>query len=1503
MRKIYTFSTSKYDEEAKKHSETDVIEKFRNDNKEHTGRMEITPYSDSEYKYIEKTGGKGGTTLRHIFTCKIFSIENVDAWIYVFLRVIPRDGEYKKIFNTKCTRDERAKKTGISDLNWEYYYENVKKRLQNKPVVKLKSELSDDEKWFTKIKNEESEESLNAGLSYFPIFEMREWVECVSPESGFNLYEETRAKIEEYCSEHLDDNDSKVFEIPIERYDGKKIVGYQENRKEKEDVKHERYDKGKGDLAFYLFSIIESDVEVRYISEKMEKWDNDRQKAYNFSINVSPKVEVYCSEYRSKVYEHCHKIANDYTAQVEIPIDDKKITGYYENYEFFLVDIDDKTTKAYYIPSIDTVIPLRGYSAFFLLENKDWWREIEENKKTNFVLSESELRLVSTSNDREYPIFICGSAGSGKTTVLQYLFAETIIYYLKYKNNCPHHPVYISYNKELIKGHDGAIEFSKKLFEGTEAYIGAIKKNHINYKTDIKEQYDKLYCVFGTIAKKCIEGKIAEKRFDDNLRITFVKFHQRWMEKFGKISDENKVKNAIKKYGPSLSWHIIRTYIKGWDKSGYMTPEDYDRIGSKNQTVTRETFELVYNKIWLGWYKDITNKDGNKCWDDQDLIRYCLAPDDDSADTYVKEKYSAIYCDEAQDFTRVEIDFILKLSLFSNRSIPNIDTVKQMPFVFAGDEFQTLNPTGFSWRLLRSYFTERLFESVGLNPKIEDSKTSEAEPLSQNFRSTSSIVKFANHIQLLRAARLEQDTKPQEAYFSIKGAPVYCLPINDNVINKLRETETVLIIPAAEGETVYDFIAGTELEGKLNFTKDNILDDKLKVYSPSQAKGLAYKNVALFGFKCNDKLNAIELKQWFVYNSSVEDSDIELKYQLSNAYVAATRAENKLYILDDFNNINSFWSFAFANKNKTIEELNELMLQKAGEKYWSEDKIGYITGGHIEDITEENKRNYDEYRKNEIEKALKSFDIDFIQQIAIRYKGTYPYKYYQMMARIEELKGNYDEVAKYYVKADMIDDAIEIYWSQLAENRDINIVKKITECGESTSRRINRILKWSKKCFDKNNTLLVLLELIEEVNDANEDLSSWVNIISIILDSINDNSITQKQTKELKIVLEKINEFDKRGITIKIFYPKLAKLFYIAEEYNQAIVLWEKTNSTKPQEYYYAKIATTNYPQRLEFYEKADYKKDKRTWQTAVYQEFINNKTAIEDLDEKYRKIIYKAISDQKLFGKYIANMLADVSSDDEYRMICNKLTANNIEINKQVIDVLFFAKQNRMNSIQKFTTKNRYLKIFFDIMDYLKECRTDDYYKKFDGELASCINPNAKESFFDKRFTKDFKELSPIHFLVLFELGKHLEERGILVDSLVYYEWMQKNVTLIEKYAVERWIICKEKQSEREDSERLYEDALFKRRDYDLLGAKIDDAPSIPYKIWVKIFERALKIKAYSVEEPSKPMEQKIEDTKLENDTNTILKEKAKALKSAGVDMNIIMSTFNLTQEEYDNL
>lgn len=79
------------------------------------------------------------------------------------------------------------------------------------------------------------------------------------------------------------------------------------------------------------------------------------------------------------------------------------------------------------------------------------------------------------------------------------------------------------------------------------------------------------------------------------------------------------------------------------------------------------------------------------------MVKFCLEH------KYVDEQFSAIYCDEAQDFTRIEIDFILKISSFSNRQIDVVDDVKKLPFVFAGDEFQTLNPTGFSWDSLRGY--------------------------------------------------------------------------------------------------------------------------------------------------------------------------------------------------------------------------------------------------------------------------------------------------------------------------------------------------------------------------------------------------------------------------------------------------------------------------------------------------------------------------------------------------------------------------------------------------------------------------------------------------------------------------------------------------------------------------------------------------------------------------------------------------------------------------------
>ena len=1485
MRRIFVFNTSKYEEEAKRHSETKVIERFKNDNNEHDLRCELNQFTEN--KYIEKAS----KNFRHIYTYRDYTYDGTDVRIYVFLRVMPRGSEYNKVFNRECSENERAKKTGISELDWSIYENEVKKYIKWNPVIGLKRKLSKEESFFI-----EKRENINHKLKFFPIFEMSEWVNCVERASGFRWYEEARAKIEEYCIEHLNDTDSHIFEIII-GYDDKKIVGYQQKRIEKESNENE-----KNNFAFYLFSIIDSNVELRYTGNYIFDVITDG-KFKNFSIKIAKDIEKYYYENKTIINDYCYRNADDSIKQInDLVIGEKKITGYYENFEYYLCALDVCSKNVYYIPSIDSAIAIRGYSSSFLLYNKDWWREMEQDQKSNFVLTDSELDLVSSTV--EFPLFIRGYAGSGKTTVLQYLFAEMIIHYFRNRlceKVLP--PVYISYNKELI---DNAIDFSDTLFSATAVYKEELKKNSISYAVDIKPHMGEYYCVFQKVAEDCIKGTAADTRFVKEKRITFSKFNMMWEKKFGKIRD------AKKKYGPSLSWHVIRTYIKGWDKDYYMGPSDYAFIGNKNKSVKDTTFSAIYSEVWEKWYKNLLDQG---FWDDQDLIRYCLAPGDDSIDTYVQEKYSAVFCDEAQDFTRIEIDFILKLSLFSNRTIPDIDTIKKIPFVFAGDEFQTINPTGFNWNLLRSYFTERLFAAVGLKDKIEDSKISEPNALSHNFRSSNSIVKFANRIQLLRAARFGQETQPQEAYFSRKGAPVFCLPIDDAVIKKLAEKKIRLIIPAREGQTVFEFIESTPLKGKITFTEDGVTTG-MTILSPSQAKGLEYKNVAIFGFRCDDnntQLKVNELKQWFEKNNMPDDNDIELKYLLSNAYVAATRAENKVYILDDFKNQDSFWGFAFANGKNDVEELKTIMLKKVktdGNNIWSEDKIGYIEKGTIDDITGENENNNTAYEDNEIEKAMKSYDNDFIKQIAVRYKGRNSHIYNKLMARIKTNEGDYEKAADYYKKASLPEEAIKVYWTLLADVKEKRIIKFIVDCcSGSKNSQINNILKWCNKCFEKNNKLSDLTELIEYVNDENDDLSSWGYIISIILTSINTYDITKNNVTELSAIIHNLKKYERKGISMRTYTWKLAELLYVAEDYNNAVDLWEKIDPIKrPQGYYYSKIEITDYPEKLEFFEKANYHKDGQTWQTAVFSIFTEKlkEFPLEKLQEKYRRVIFKAITTKKDFTFYIAHILADVSNEDDYKIVCEKIRMFDISIDKNIIDALIYAKLNKLEVWKKPVTKGGEISLFFDMMFFLQSIR---YNEKFEREINIARENQAIRIYFERRYQKRFNLLAPVNLLIAYEWGRLMESRGFFIDSIIYYEWLlsASKDTVIMDYAQKRWIYCKEKQAMYEASTKLYEEAADKREKQNLTDYIIEDKPTISHIQWTSIFEKALKISDNTQNEKNaNNRSNAVGNNETQNDIDQNKDEKykmAKTLKDAGHNMNIIMSTFNLTQEEFDNL
>ena len=90
-------------------------------------------------------------------------------------------------------------------------------------------------------------------------------------------------------------------------------------------------------------------------------------------------------------------------------------------------------------------------------------------------------------------------------------------------------------------------------------------------------------------------------------------------------------------------------------------------------------------------------------WDDLDIVRYALSKYDDGSRFH---KYAVIFFDEAQDFTKIETDLILKLSVYSKYDLTTREEDSKIPIAFAGDPNQTINPTGFRWGSTQEIFNE-----------------------------------------------------------------------------------------------------------------------------------------------------------------------------------------------------------------------------------------------------------------------------------------------------------------------------------------------------------------------------------------------------------------------------------------------------------------------------------------------------------------------------------------------------------------------------------------------------------------------------------------------------------------------------------------------------------------------------------------------------------------------------------------------------------------------------
>jgi hypothetical protein len=394
-------------------------------------------------------------------------------------------------------------------------------------------------------------------------------------------------------------------------------------------------------------------------------------------------------------------------------------------------------------------------------------------------------------------------------------------------------------------------------------------------------------------------------RFDPEKYISFHRFKQLYQ---GKSPCESLAKVVLhlpqaRRYSPEICWHVIRSFIKGYGLEEHMTPEDYqEEVPRKERTISLEKFQGVYDTIWERWYKRITQEQGY--WDDQDLIARVL-----ELKCY-RPEYTAIFCDEAQDFTRLELQLIMRLSMFSRYNL-GYQPIQSLPFAFAGDPFQTLNPTGFHWSSVQAAFDAEVI--TALDPADQLKLAINFQALAFNYRSSPPIVQVTNLIQLWRHVLFDiHELQPQTAWHPGNFAPAQKFILNQNINPEQLATyikDTIIIVPCEEGEEAAYAHADevlSEIFPQQESTGDSTNNQQpiKNVLSAIAAKGLEFKKVILykFGEECNQN----------VWNIKGKDTDqrVKVEYFFNKLYVAASRATEHLFVVDSEKGDRQLWDYA-----------------------------------------------------------------------------------------------------------------------------------------------------------------------------------------------------------------------------------------------------------------------------------------------------------------------------------------------------------------------------------------------------------------------------------------------------------------------------------------------------------------------------------------------------------------------------------------------------------------
>lgn len=986
----------------------------------------------------------------------------------------------------------------------------------------------------------------------------------------------------------------------------------------------------------------------------------------------------------------------------------------------------------------------RSYPSYLLAADDQSWLAIESGAAANLALSAEEeaiLNSVSTSAPahKSLPLFLNGRAGSGKSTMLFYLFADYCYrkYYHESGKELPGNPLFLTYNKRLL--------------EVAREVVPQVLKFHYRFvvnrrDTDEIPDVSGFFQPFGTFLWNLLP--IQERdRFKQENYISFHRF-------------KHLCRSAWPRYSPERCWQVIRTFIKGYyldERHAYMDPDDYLEVPGKERTVSPAEFAEIYKSVWR-WYWNLTEQKGY--WDDQDLIRRVL-----QLKCY-RSEYTAIFCDEAQDFTRLELQLIMRLSVFSKYDLEK-QFLSCLPFAFAGDPLQTLNPSGFRWASLQSAFYNEVI--VALAPTGRGFLEMNFQALECNYRSCPPIVRVNNLIQLWRQTLFNiPEIKPQMAWKHGLYEPQKFILGQNIQAEELKSyiRESIIIVPCDEGGEL-DYARNDEVLCQL-LPRENLSQTPWNMLSAIAAKGLEFKKIILykFGEACNRAV-------WHM----TDDPPEEVKYFFNKLYVAASRATERLFVVDSEAGEHRLWRYA-----SNEAELEKFLALSVNPAQW-QGRIQTISLGTSPDVLRDEDLQSIAFEFET--QGLNAENPDFLR----RAQGAYSHMGNNAKAQLCEawalkFEGKFLDAGKCFLDLDEADKAFACFWEGM--------------CWAE-------LVAWYEQYPEKMTLGRGVAVFMSQV-DNSPNLNAVRNFTRFLRDCIANKQLEHNLlNKQWKIALEEyakrivvlvggtilpLKEWQKFGDVLEAvgmfgdneMVNRAGACFLRAKNYESAVRCWEKCGVTRKRDYYLAKAEVLGFPECLEYLEKAgEHDRIIALWENAgkpVATQVLRYVAAALEIKQRYLWAfplyikLDNVVKVQECFESLSQEKQQEALEILLQYLICKNHWSEFIEIVEQYFSIESGLDANKAD-------------LKFDVVY----------------EIAhSQLKPEDIEQDY-QRYEKFIKEqvLSAEDWhnhLLMEHVGVALEKMGALVETLRFYEgFVSDSNPQLRQFARERWIATKKKQ------------------------------------------------------------------------------------------------------------